>query len=676
MPNMQLCPHCMALNNMDRHTCAVCGDAMEAHNGNHQLPVGTLLNKRYYVGCAIGGGGFGITYIGYDILLNIKVAIKEFYPSGAANRSATATVYPVTGSGSFMIGKERFLNEAKILSGFIDDENIVTLRDFFEANGTAYIVMEYLDGQDLREYLDMHGVFTFDEALELVAPAIKALERVHDKGVIHGDISPSNIMRLNNGEIKILDFGTARSESGDESYNASVMLKPGYAPEEQYRANGERGAWTDVYAISATIYKLITNITPESSTDRTYNDTLKAPSRLGARIKPAQEAALLRGMAVSAKERTQTMEALLNSLEKKRLSAGDAVKQLTGSRVFRVAAVAAVAAAIVLGVIKYGKRAENPAINDPAAKVVGASDAAQGSRITSVALSDDAYPVRLYSGMERIEGFSGVSISRSGEFEMNITDCYIGNGMLCFVAEINNLTDKNWSFYGIELNDGNKRAEALDYVNGKHLTMDTAGREKKTIGIWFSTDVMYLQAMNDLNRAEISFSSYTPGNSEYGDHSGTIYFPRTIHINSSVDTTPKALYSNDSYRILCYGLSLRRDHTDALVLLEMERMGTSAYQSVYCEIGGDILIDGTKIFNNGSYYNTYLDEIFGKQSMYFCYGYSTTYDEMNVMHSNTKLPQTIELPLRLDSDYDKKGDIMPATNFAFDIDENGIGHLR
>lgn len=259
---------------------------------------------------------------------------------------------------------------------------------------------------------------------------------------------------------------------------------------------------------------------------------------------------------------------------------------------------------------------------------------------------------------------------------MNITDCYIGNGMLCFVAEIKNLTDNMGIVYFFELNDGDKTIESLDYINGEYQdTSVPAGvGEKKTLDIWFSTDMMYLQGMNDLNRVNISCSP-TGFSENYEDCDGTIFFPQAIHIDSDVDITPKVIYSNDSYRILCYGLSLRRDHTDALVLLGVERLSTNAYQTVYCKIDGDILVDGTKIFNNNltSGYLGYFKE---KETIRFSYGYSTTYDEMNVMHSNTKMPQTIELPLSLSSDYDKKGDIMPATNFVFDIDENGIGHLR
>ena len=320
MEEIFFCPCCMAKTAPINGRCPVCGCDVNTENAPHQLPVNTILYGRYIVGRVLGAGGFGITYIGYDLKLDGRVAIKEYYPSGAANRSVSLTVYPTAeGNGNpFETGKERFLKEARVLSGFVEDSSIVTLRDYFEENGTAYIVMEYLDGEDLSHYAVRHGKFTFDEALDLLEPAMLALDKVHKKGLIHRDISPSNLMVLSDGRIKVLDFGAARLQSVNGELSLSVMLKPGYAPIEQYSTHGEQGPWTDVYAMSATFYRLITGKAPTSATDRTCGSTVELPSALGVKITPAQERALMRGLALQSADRTQTMAGLAESLRAKK----------------------------------------------------------------------------------------------------------------------------------------------------------------------------------------------------------------------------------------------------------------------------------------------------------------------------------------------------------------------
>ena len=300
--------------------CPVCGHDVNIENAPHQLPVNTILNGRYIIGRVLGAGGFGITYIGYDLKLDGKVAVKEYYPSGAANRSSSLTVFPTTEvkGNPFEIGKTRFLKEARTLSEFVGEGNIVALRDYFEEYGTAYIVMEYLEGEDLSHYAKAHGKFELDEALDLLEPAMLALDKIHKKGLIHRDISPSNIMVLTDGRVKVLDFGSARLQNASGELSLSVMLKPGYAPMEQYSTHGEQGSWTDVYAMSATIYKLITGKTPPASTDRLMEDTLEPPSKLGAKLTPAQERALLRGLALRPANRTQTMAELAEGLRGKK----------------------------------------------------------------------------------------------------------------------------------------------------------------------------------------------------------------------------------------------------------------------------------------------------------------------------------------------------------------------
>ncbi len=346
MAEIFFCPNCMANTGYAYDVCPVCGGSMNVVNEPHQLPVNSILNGRYIIGRTLGAGGFGITYVGYDLKLNSKVAIKEYYMSGGVSRTRSLTVVPTdkTNEAPFNKGKERFLDEAKVLAQFIDEPNIVNVRDYFEENGTAYIVMEFLDGEDLTHYARKHGRLSFDEVLALLEPAMMALDKVHKKGLIHRDISPSNLMLLKDGRVKVLDFGTARTQSVLGEKSLSIMLKPGYAPEEQYRTHGQQGPWTDVYAMSATFYRLLTGKTPPTSTDRMFEDRIELPSALGVKITPQQEAALMRGLAVRSTDRIQSMEELAKCLTGERR-----LRKAKKAMSWRKAAAAVLALAVVSG---------------------------------------------------------------------------------------------------------------------------------------------------------------------------------------------------------------------------------------------------------------------------------------------------------------------------------------
>jgi serine/threonine protein kinase len=281
----------------------------------------TILNGKYLLGRMLGQGGFGITYIGWDLNLDIKVAVKEYYPTGFVTRETTSiargTVQPFTGSQGdfFLSGLEKFINEAKTLAKFFSLPGIVSVKDYFRENGTAYICMEYIEGQTLKDYLaGMGGKLDADRVFDMMKPVMTSLAEIHKTGLIHRDISPDNIMISKEGSMKLLDFGAARdfTESGNKSL--SVMLKPGFAPEEQYRSKGVQGPWTDVYALSATIYKCITGITPEESVERVHTDEVKPPSALGFAINPQQETALMKGMAVIQSNRYQDVSGLYAAL--------------------------------------------------------------------------------------------------------------------------------------------------------------------------------------------------------------------------------------------------------------------------------------------------------------------------------------------------------------------------
>ena len=315
------CPSCLAENADGALICAICGGDMRLRNRQHQLPVMTILDGRYLIGKVIGEGGFGITYVGKDLRLNEKVAIKEFYPAGSVARYSEHSLrVEATSADTEVILKrerEKFLNEARTMSRFNRESNIVHVKDFFYENDTSYIVMEYIDGETLSVRLKREGPQKdFTELYHQLRPMMQALDDVHKNGLIHRDISPSNLMLDKNGEVKLLDFGTARETNEDGEKSLSVVLKPGFAPEEQYRRRGKQGPWTDVYALCATMYRLCTGVTPEISVDRLLEDTLEAPSALGVKINKAQETVLMHGLAVHQEERIQSVAELIEAFDK------------------------------------------------------------------------------------------------------------------------------------------------------------------------------------------------------------------------------------------------------------------------------------------------------------------------------------------------------------------------
>ena len=277
----------------------------------HCLRKGTRLIGRYIIEGVLGQGGFGITYLGIDELHEKKVAIKEFFPQGIVTRNIeyqdTVTVTFVGEKDNYEKGKERFLKEARTMAKFSKDKGIVKALDFFEINNTAYIVMEYLEGVTLKQYLRENKRIDAEDLVELLVPLIESLDEIHSQGLIHRDISPDNIMVLPDGRIKLMDFGAARdyTEFGEKSL--SIVLKPGYAPPEQYQTHGVQGPWTDIYALCATMYKCITGENPPDAIDCLVDDHLKKISAFGIPVLPQIEEAIIKGMSVAANDRYQNV---------------------------------------------------------------------------------------------------------------------------------------------------------------------------------------------------------------------------------------------------------------------------------------------------------------------------------------------------------------------------------
>jgi len=316
-----ICVNCMKGTLDANGVCSACKKAdADLETSRRHLTPRTILKGKYLVGKVIGEGGFGITYIGYDLDLEIRVAIKEFCPRDFAARDITdgLTILPFDRESAefFQAEKEKFINEAKRMGKFRGEQGIVSVQDYFQENGTAYIVMEYIDGITLKSFQSMIGTsMEVEKVLNLMKPVMEGLAKLHENGVIHRDISPDNIMIDTAKEkIYLIDFGTAREVRFQEERSLSVYKKGGYTPIEQQTSHGKQGPWTDVYALCATIYRCITGKSIPEVNNRLVGDELIKPSAMGVAINAQTEAALLHGLAIKPEERTQNMKQLMKEL--------------------------------------------------------------------------------------------------------------------------------------------------------------------------------------------------------------------------------------------------------------------------------------------------------------------------------------------------------------------------
>lgn len=311
----KLCYNCM--KPLDENgACPYCRCPEQGARAPYHLAPGTLIDGRYIIGRSLGEGGFGITYIGFDSRLNRRVAVKEYYPSGVANRQngGNSSIIITQGKeGFFDRGKNNFLDEARSVARFTNEEGIVDVYDFFEENKTAYIIMEYIEGINLKQHIRRNGTIQPAVLIEMMLPVMRSLSNMHSAGIIHRDISPDNIMYTTSRKLKLTDFGSARYFANEER-ELSVVLKHGYAPVEQYTSTGRQGPYTDVYAMCATIYNCITGRPPVDSLDRQIQDTLIPPSQLGVPISPVQESALMHGLAVRYENRCPNMQTLIGEI--------------------------------------------------------------------------------------------------------------------------------------------------------------------------------------------------------------------------------------------------------------------------------------------------------------------------------------------------------------------------
>ena len=311
------CFGCM--ENFQGYPCPKCGyDPAKDKHMEYALPPETILAGKYMAGRVLGQGGFGITYIGWDIPLERKVAIKEYYPSGQVSRSpGTRNLTWYSSEQSLHArqdGMQMFLKEARKMVKADSIPGVVRVLDLFQENGTAYIVMEFVEGETLKARLLRDGPMDWETAKKIFRPVISAMEQVHAFGLIHRDLSPDNLMLLPDGSVKILDLGAAKDLSLNSGASSMQVAKSGFSPLEQYIQRGGSGTWTDVYAMAATIYYTLTGTLIPGAVERLEKDTISWDFPALNRLPAQAREALKKALAVQAKDRTQTMEALEKGL--------------------------------------------------------------------------------------------------------------------------------------------------------------------------------------------------------------------------------------------------------------------------------------------------------------------------------------------------------------------------
>lgn len=295
-------------------------DSRNINQPIYALPCNFLLHGRYIVGKVLGQGGFGITYLAWDNLLDMKVAVKEYFPMGMVTRdvSRSASLFWSTSQSDGELrqkGYNHFLKEARKMAKIDNVPSIVRVRDFFLDNETAYIVMDYVEGITLKETLLKNGVLSFEDCVRLLHPIMEGLAKAHSHQIIHRDISPDNIMIQKDGSVILLDLGAAKDMTDANGQRSQLVAKGGFSPMEQYMQNKTIGPWTDVYALCATIYYCVTGNVLKTALERIDDETVLFPPEADGRLSEREKNVLKHGLAVKPEERIQSMDELLKELD-------------------------------------------------------------------------------------------------------------------------------------------------------------------------------------------------------------------------------------------------------------------------------------------------------------------------------------------------------------------------
>lgn len=314
------CPNCF----MPIGGSTICPNCGNDYSKNKQfagvLPAFTLLNNRYLIGRVLGKGGFGVTYIAKDIISNNICAVKEYMPSEYSTRSGgTQNIVPFSDDKArfvFTHGRDKFMEEAKTLLKLRNNPIVVDILDYFTQNNTAYLVMEYLDGQDLRKMARTNGGKLDPDFAKMVLVTIaSSLMEIHRMNILHRDLSPENIIVTSNGRIKLIDFGAARNFVSTQNKGMSILLKPGFAPPEQYNAKGTQGPWSDVYALCATFYTLVSGKPLVDALFRYRGEQQPSLVSLGCPVTKKTSDVIERGMELDIKRRYKDFKELLDDID-------------------------------------------------------------------------------------------------------------------------------------------------------------------------------------------------------------------------------------------------------------------------------------------------------------------------------------------------------------------------
>lgn len=341
------CLNCMKEYEEEYEVCPHCGfiRGTKPKEPYHLCP-GMLLAGKYVIGTVIGFGGFGVIYRAWDQNLETVVAVKEYYPTTFLSRvtgEKQVNVYDKKSLPAFDKGKKEFLEEARNMAKFNAHPNIVHVYDFFEENGTAYFVMEYLDGCNLKTFLQIsrkRGTpVSVDTALQITQSVLSALKATHAAGIIHRDIKPGNIFICKNGTIKLIDFGAARFSDSDAEKTRTIIITPGYAPAEQYQTKSKQGPFTDIYAAAAVLYEMLTGIKPDESINRKIEDVVEEPIKLNPAVSRHVSNAVMRAMAIQPEIRFQNVEQFSKALrsEKEVRDAKEEIRFRKRRRILRIA---------------------------------------------------------------------------------------------------------------------------------------------------------------------------------------------------------------------------------------------------------------------------------------------------------------------------------------------------
>lgn len=467
------------------------GNAQVNYRELYQMPEGAMLANRYVIGDILGFGGFGITYSAWDSKLEMRVAIKEYYPSSLVNRisgSNRVEIFSEKKRDEYEKGLTRFLGEAQNMAKFSGKKNIVSVYNYFKENGTAYLVMEYLDGVSLKEYTQKHGEkLPYAQVIEITQSVINALKILHKNHIIHRDISPDNIFMCKDGTVKLIDFGAARfANETDEAKTLSVILKPGFAPPEQYRSKGKQGPWTDIYALGATMYRIVTGVVPEESVNRNVQDTLKEPKEYVPEIPKYFNNILMKTLALQPQLRFQNVEDLERKLLRKK-SVSSVKGELFRRKFMRVALVLLIVGGIAwLGQKEYEyiQEERNKATLEECSISVWIPvddgedmDAAKATFEQAISDFTTTYP------MVTVD----IETVPAGEYNSKI-QVAAGNNTLPTVLETNDLPDV-YNQYLADLSYTSEMLDASKYVFKDAIK--SSGNEIKKLPTAFSVPIMY-----------------------------------------------------------------------------------------------------------------------------------------------------------------------------------------